>query len=231
MPAPMDIENRKDVVVSVNTDYPGLIKADPAGYTDQVAHRLNKIDNWRFGNVPGYIRDPWGRKARQPDGGNPNNDTLTYRLDVSDHSKKKLVDIIVGAGGDNPAPGWDLRPPEEESGNGYWIRPQSPDRDGSTVPTPPPLPLPPNCDPWIARVRELEAELQKARRPRVTYDEMAALVRDADAAYSSGVVGRQQGDMPPMTTMHLFWRYLLEGYERNALIEDARKRGNNEPFE
>lgn len=104
--------NRLDVVKAVNYDYPGLIRHG-GDFVDQVAHRLNRIDQ----------TTKWGRKARNADGSNLNDDVLAYQIDPSDFSKKKMVDIIIDWDGPNPTPVWNVIPVEEEEGNGYWAPP------------------------------------------------------------------------------------------------------------
>lgn len=132
-------DKRLDVVEGVKHDYPQLKGGE---IVDQVAHRLNRI----------YKLDPirFGRKARNADGGNPNDDVLTFRCDVSDRSKKKLIDLLIDGGGQD-RPTWDLRPESEEAGNGFWTKPVADDLDDD--------PPPPDGD-LAQRVEQLEAELR-----------------------------------------------------------------------
>jgi len=136
-PVPENIDrylvDRSDVVDAVKRDYPHL---KGGAIVDQVAHRLNR--EHRFDPIR------YGRKARQADGGNPNEDALTFRLDLNDNSKKKLIDILVDGGGRDGTT-WDVRPAHEEPGNGFWRPAVNPDLDGLPVPDPgePGLPKPP----------------------------------------------------------------------------------------
>lgn len=135
--------NELETVQAVHRDYPGLIVRDGAGFTDQVAHRLNRKDG----------RVVWGRKARNSDGSNPNVDALTYRNDNGTHIN---VDIIVSSETPQASPGWNDF--GGVIGNGFWIPPQSADRDvagPAPVPTPVPTPIPtPPPDPSPALLRE-----------------------------------------------------------------------------
>lgn len=147
-----------DFVNKVIHDYPDLSGGE---IVDQVAHRLNAF----------YELDPirFGRKARQSDGGNPNEDVLALRLDLADNSKKKLIDVLID-GGDADKPTWNVRPASEEDGNGFWCPPVNADRDGEPQ-------KPPPTDP------DLPEELRKVRTELAELRGMAmAAVEAAEAA-------------------------------------------------
>jgi hypothetical protein len=128
--------SRLDVVESVDRDYPHLLERartegeeHRAAFVDQVAHRLNRLDQ----------TTRWGRKARRDgDAGSLNDDVVTYLL-PGGTANKKLVDVVSGAG---QTPIWDLRPTAEEPGNGFWHPPVNPDLDGTPIPEPEPGPGP-----------------------------------------------------------------------------------------
>jgi hypothetical protein len=117
------LRDQTDVIEGVKHDYPNLHGAD---ITDQSIHRLNKRNN----------TNRYGRKARQPNGGNPNEDVVTIRLKDDDYSQKKLIDVLIdGGGADKPT--WQVKPANEEPGNGYWTPAVHPDRDAEVPPDPP----------------------------------------------------------------------------------------------
>jgi hypothetical protein len=123
--------------------YEHKIDALIAPFVDQVAHKLNELDDATHGNKPGYITKPWGIKVRRE--GDPNSrnaDALTFRLDVDDPGKKKLIDVISGS---SFTAQWDLKPPDHEPGNGFWHPPIHPPLGTPAPgPTPTPTPTPPS---------------------------------------------------------------------------------------
>lgn len=136
----------------VNRDYPGLIRSDEGGFVDQCAHRCNKRDQ-----AAGLPPRRWGRKRKND--GSLNTDALTYMLDPVDLDKKKLVDIIQG---DARNPGWDVRPENEEHGNGTWAPPQSADRDEHEPGDDGDVQLPPPDVDDIAKLRVQVEAMNKA---------------------------------------------------------------------
>jgi hypothetical protein len=139
---------------------------------------------------------------------------------------------VLGSAGAEATPMWSEAPHHNDPN-----RPPVDPVDPGVIVQPPPPP-PPNCDGWIARVADLEREVERLKRegpkPTIDYDAMYAMVQDANAAYVAGSLGRSQhrpAVMPPGTVMHLCWGFFYEGRTRDALIEEARKRGNNEPFD
>lgn len=151
--------------------------------------------------------------------------------------KHASIKIIGQTGAPHAFPIWDVA-----GWNTNWQDAEVPFtdyRDGEPEPEPEPHPdpLPDETERLRIRVRVLErenADLRfqlSQRKPQPSYDDMASLIDEARAAYRRGVLGRQQDDMPAMTTLHLFYRWAFENFTREALIEEARKRGNNEPFD
>lgn len=182
-PVPENIDrylvDRSDVIDAVKRDYPQL---RGGAIVDQVAHRLNR----EHGLDP--IR--YGRKARQADGGNPNEDALTFRLDLNDHSKKKLIDILVDGGGADGTT-WSVRPPDEEPGNGFWRPPVNADLDGAVPGDRPPPPAGGSIDAIVqkliaAATAPLKAEIERLgamvaaleSRPVASFPERIALRSD-----------------------------------------------------
>lgn len=124
------LNNQRHVIEGVKHDYPDLKGPE---IVDQSIHRLNKNNH----------TDRYGRKARQSDGGNPNDDVITIRLDDDDFSQKKLIDVLGNA---NPHPDpeapadvpmWGVVPAEQEPGNGFWTPAVRPDLDQVDPPDPP----------------------------------------------------------------------------------------------
>ena len=157
-PMPDDIARylvpRVPLVETVKRDYPHL---RGGAIVDQVAHRLNRE----------YQLDPirFGRKARRADGSDPNEDCLTFRLDLQDPSQKKLIDILFDGGGAD-VPMWSVRPADEEPRNGYWTPPVHADLD-ETGPEPDPWPASIDAlvQAWIAgAVEPLQAQIADLQR-------------------------------------------------------------------
>ena len=145
------LADQSGLVATVKRDYPNLSTGE---LTDQVIHRLNRE----------HATDVFGRKARNPDGSNPNEDAVTIRLDDADYSKKKLIDVWGGSKKVPPdnTPVWQVRPESEEPGNGYWRPAMLPDRDNDPITPPPP---PPDPDPggtisMIALLDKLQRNLE-----------------------------------------------------------------------
>lgn len=129
--------DRTDVVEGVKRDYPHL---KGGAIVDQLAHRLNGIHGLHSAAIV------FGRKARQRDGGNPNEDVLAVRRSLTEVSQKAMVDVLINGWPGDPnepekpidVPTWSVIPEHEEAGNGFWRPPVAPDLDG--VISPPPLP-------------------------------------------------------------------------------------------
>jgi hypothetical protein len=116
---------RIDIIEGVKRDYPHL---KGARLTDQVIHRLNRA----------YSTTVFGRKARNSDGSNPNDDVVTVQRDPNDFSKKAMIDVLIDGGG-RDEPTWSVIPEHEEEGNGFWRAPVAADLDGAApVPVPQP---------------------------------------------------------------------------------------------
>ena len=124
--------DRVDVVEAVKADYPHL---QGGAIVDQVAHRLNRLHGLTADRLV------FGRKARQSDGGRPNEDALAIRRRYDDPAHKALVDVLINAWPGDPAepdkaidePTWSVIPAHEEwngdDPNGYWRPPVHPDLD------------------------------------------------------------------------------------------------------
>lgn len=180
-PVPENIDrflvDRSDVVVAVKRDYPHLRGGE---IVDQAIHRLNRL----------YQTDRFGRKARQADGGNPNDDVVTFRLDDADFGKKKLIDVL-GDGGGADVPMWNVRPAHEEPGNGFWSPAVNPDLDGAVPGDRPPPPSGGSIDAIVqkliaAATAPLKAEIERLgamvaaleSRPVASFPERIALRSD-----------------------------------------------------
>jgi hypothetical protein len=113
MPPTFDalLANQTDVLEGVKRDYPHL---GPAGILDQAIHRLNRK----------HKTDVFGRKGRNPDGGNPNEDVITVRRNDHDLNDKYMIDALEGSKIGLNRPRWDVLPLSENviNGvpNGYW---------------------------------------------------------------------------------------------------------------
>jgi len=175
------IRNQIDVIAGVKRDYPSLRGAE---IIDQAIHRLNKQN----------ATDRYGRKARQSDGGNPNDDVITLRLANADYSRKKMIDALGNAHPGDPnapedVPQWGVVPADQEPGNGFWRAAAHPDRDG-TNPDPDP-------DPELeARVTALEGKLAalgaQLTAARATVLDLGARVVALEERPNSGGVQEQR---------------------------------------
>jgi hypothetical protein len=139
------VRDQRDVIAGVKRDYPHLRGGE---ILDQAIHRLNAINS----------TDRYGRKARQSNGDNRNDDALTIRLKNDDHSQKKIIDAL-GNAWPNPDPSqpfdvpqWGVVPAHEEPGNGFWSPAARPNLDGTAEPEP-------DLSQLQARIRQLEADL------------------------------------------------------------------------
>jgi hypothetical protein len=105
------------------------------------------------------------------------------------------------------------------TGDGAWKLPAGP------APTPQPAPSPaPSPDPGLlARIAELEAQLATAK-DHPGYDEMMAMVAQAEAAFEGAQHGRAKSHLGPDVAAHLTWRLMFEGYTVASLVEEARER-------
>ena len=98
--------NERGVVAEVMLDHPEIDtrKEETRGrILDYVAAELNA------GRV-----QPWGRKARMPDGSNKNTDALTY---LRPDGLFEIYDAISGVDGSAT---WDAYGPFRQGENGYW---------------------------------------------------------------------------------------------------------------
>lgn len=153
------LAKRQDIVVAVKQSYPHLHGGE---IVDQVAHWLNRAHDLSGAQIV------FGRKARQADGGNPNDDVLAIRRSYTDVAQKAMVDVLINAWPGDPddptkpvdVPTWDVIPEEEEAGNGFWRPPVTRDLAAEEDPgdpgdPPPPIPPPGDPDDLDAALRDL----------------------------------------------------------------------------
>lgn len=122
------LRDQRDVIASVKRDYPEL---GAARITDQSIHRLNRQN----------ATDRYGRKARNEDGSDPNEDTVCVRMDERDLNRKRMIDVLLGSKEGRNEPAWQVLPESDNiingERNGYWTPALWSDLDAN-VPTPPP---------------------------------------------------------------------------------------------
>ena len=103
--------NREAEVKAIAEACPGLVLQDHA-FTDAVATKFNQQDA------------RWGRNGKRGNANDLSHDALFYRTDVSPFGGA-VIDIILGAGGPNPSPGWqDVTDATIAAGTtGVWVAP------------------------------------------------------------------------------------------------------------
>lgn len=148
----MAVPNMQHVIERVDREHPGLIK-NPHAFTAVACAALHAEDE-RFGLN--------GKR------GNPHDtsEDCTAALDTdsplvgSDGRRIRIIDFVIGAGGDNPRPGW-LDQTEETirlRTTGVWVQPDA--LKPSPVPQPPVQPPPsPNPQPPAVSVGEVVGAL------------------------------------------------------------------------
>ena len=132
----MAYRNAFDVVLQTHADYPTLVSTDPGQFVDQVAYRLNRLDDAQ--ERSGMSVQRWGRK--QKNSGEMNLDALAYLNDPENTGKKTLVDIVIAKGTPGSRPSWQEYP-GDNVGNGWWAPPQGPDLDTVAVVDAPTVPI------------------------------------------------------------------------------------------
>jgi hypothetical protein len=208
-----DIPTRLDVVRAEFARQPPAPgdEASWGEFTRRVARRL-------------HAQDPnWGLVTKQPGEGQHKGyaiDVIAYRTPY------RQVDILAGSNWPQATPWWGEIDPQHYRPGNVWAPPPP---EGEPEPGD-------NVEAMKARIRELEAEVARLKQQGPvnvpTYDEGMRVMEQANAAYIRGVHGRQRTEpqLPTATHYHLMRQYLLERRPAADVIEEARKRGNNEPF-
>lgn len=146
----------------------------------------------------------WGLNGKRGNANDPSGDILAFDFAGA---QPQLFDVLGDAGGANTPQFSALEYPQ--SAGAVWLNPGAP----------PPVQNP-GGTPGQGAPPPVEVE-----RPHPSYDAMMALVSDMGSAYREGRGFRAGVVMPPATTAHLVYRFLVEGYTAEALVQDARERG------